>query len=164
MIWACAVWSEPWTELEQHLEFLRLKGGFTGSSESTLVQKPICWKSHVTAQLCCGSAFIYVPILGVKAETLSRLCDCTGFSEQNLLPWMHGWKVFRIIPQFRILRLTFQRKSASKCWIWQILCASLIYFRLIYDNWSFKHENCKSCIVCNFWSSNFRNKVSIFQE
>ena len=22
----------------------------------------------------------------------------------------------------------------------------------------------QSCIVCNFWSSNFRNKVSIFQE
>ena len=24
-------------------------------------------------------------------------------------------KVFRIVPEFRILRLTFQRKSASKC-------------------------------------------------
>ena len=26
-----------------------------------------------------------------------------------------GVKVFRIIPEFRILRLTFHRKSASKC-------------------------------------------------
>ena len=34
---------------EQHLEFLRLKGGCTGSSESTLVKIPHCWKSHVTA-------------------------------------------------------------------------------------------------------------------
>ena len=36
---------------EHHLEFLSLKGGCTGSSESTLVKIPHCWKSHVTAQL-----------------------------------------------------------------------------------------------------------------
>ena len=34
---------------DYHLEFLSLKGGFTGSSESTLVKIPHCWKSHVTA-------------------------------------------------------------------------------------------------------------------
>ena len=34
---------------EHHLEFLRLKGGYTGSSESTHVKMPHCWKSHVTA-------------------------------------------------------------------------------------------------------------------
>ena len=36
---------------EQHLQFLSLKGGCTGSSESTLVKVPHCWKSHVPAQL-----------------------------------------------------------------------------------------------------------------
>ena len=35
---------------EHHLEFLSLKGGCTGSSESTLFKMPHCWKSHVTAQ------------------------------------------------------------------------------------------------------------------
>ena len=34
---------------EHHLEILSLKGGCTGSSESTLVEMPHCWKSHVTA-------------------------------------------------------------------------------------------------------------------
>ena len=34
---------------EQYFEFLSLKGGCTGSSESTLVKMPHCWKSHVTA-------------------------------------------------------------------------------------------------------------------
>ena len=34
-----------------HLAFLRLKGGCTGWSESTLVKMPHCRKSHVTAQL-----------------------------------------------------------------------------------------------------------------
>ena len=32
---------------EHHLEFLSLKGGSIGSSESTLVKIPHCWKSHV---------------------------------------------------------------------------------------------------------------------
>ena len=36
---------------EHHLEFLSLKGGCRGSSESTLVKIPHCWKSHVMAQL-----------------------------------------------------------------------------------------------------------------
>ena len=35
---------------EQHLEFLSLKGDCTCSSESTHVEMPHCWKSHVTAQ------------------------------------------------------------------------------------------------------------------
>ena len=37
---------------EHHLEFLSLKGGCTGSFESTLVKMPHCWKYHVAAQLC----------------------------------------------------------------------------------------------------------------
>ena len=35
---------------EHYLEFLSLKGGYTGSSESTLVKMPHCWKSCVVAQ------------------------------------------------------------------------------------------------------------------
>ena len=36
---------------EHHLEFLSLKEGCTGSSESTHVEIPHCWKSHVAAQI-----------------------------------------------------------------------------------------------------------------
>ena len=36
---------------EHHLEFLSLKGGCTGSSESTLVKMPHCWKSRFAVQL-----------------------------------------------------------------------------------------------------------------
>ena len=35
---------------EHHLEFLSLKGGCKGSSESTLVKMSNCWKSHAAAQ------------------------------------------------------------------------------------------------------------------
>ena len=36
---------------EHHLEFLSLKGGYTGSSESTLVKMPHCWKSRFMARM-----------------------------------------------------------------------------------------------------------------
>ena len=36
---------------EQHFEFLSLKMGCRGSSESTCVKMPHCWKSHELAQL-----------------------------------------------------------------------------------------------------------------
>ena len=34
---------------EHHLEFLSVKGGYRGSSESTLVKMSNCWKSHAAA-------------------------------------------------------------------------------------------------------------------
>ena len=46
---------------DQYLEFLSLKEGFTGSSESTLFNMPYCWKSHATAQ------FIRVACIYVQA-------------------------------------------------------------------------------------------------
>ena len=36
---------------EHHLEFLSLKEGCRGSSESTHVKMSNCWKSHATAHL-----------------------------------------------------------------------------------------------------------------
>ena len=36
---------------EHHLEFLSLTGGCTGSSESTLIKMPHCWKSQVLAHI-----------------------------------------------------------------------------------------------------------------
>ena len=43
---------------EHHLEFLSLKGGCRGSSESTLVKMSHCWKSHATAQISCNMAVV----------------------------------------------------------------------------------------------------------
>ena len=48
-------------------------------------------------------------------------------------------KVFRINPKFRILRLTFLGKSASKCWIREIILAPLVGFQIIKTQ-SFKLE------------------------
>ena len=37
---------------EHHLEFLSLKGGYRGSSESTHDKMPHFWKSHALAHTC----------------------------------------------------------------------------------------------------------------
>ena len=42
---------------EQNLEIQSLKRGYTGSSETTFVKLPHCWKSHITAHF-----MIYVRI------------------------------------------------------------------------------------------------------
>ena len=60
---------------EHHImEFLSLKGGCTGSYESTLVKIPHCWKSHVTAHLSnCHRDEIVNYIIFVMHLTLTRL-------------------------------------------------------------------------------------------
>ena len=60
---------------EHHLEFLSLKGGCTGSSESTLVKMPHCWKSHVVAYLLNKTLF---PI--AKNNVFDHKCH---FSDQQ---------------------------------------------------------------------------------
>ena len=55
---------------EHHLAFLSLKGGCTGSSESTLVKMSNCWKSRAGAQL-------------LKMNTSTNL-------QQNAAKMMHG--------------------------------------------------------------------------
>ena len=53
---------------EHHLEFLSLKGGCRGSSESTHVKIPHCWKSHTLAQLLCGG---FPPLIVYPSWTLN---------------------------------------------------------------------------------------------
>ena len=54
-----------------NLEFLSLKGGCTGSSESTLVKIPHCWKALVTAHIYLAKA--YIPV--VSRLKLYKFCD-----------------------------------------------------------------------------------------
>ena len=64
---------------EHHLEFLSLKGGCTGSSESTLVKMSNCLKSHATAQIYCQTTATWLPN-GKRLQ--KQLC---GFKRHTLL-------------------------------------------------------------------------------
>ena len=60
---------------EHHLEFLSLKGGCRGSSESTLVKMSNSWKSHATAQLLVVKTFINFSF----QELMVQVCHFTYF-------------------------------------------------------------------------------------
>ena len=57
---------------EHHLKFLILKGGYTGSSESTLVKMSNCWKSHAAAKLILLAIYIYINIKYDQEMTQSQ--------------------------------------------------------------------------------------------
>ena len=60
---------------DHHSEFLSLKGDCTGSSESTLVKMPHCWKSHVTAY--CVLAFAWLSVFCFfSLGCCGLVCDC----------------------------------------------------------------------------------------
>ena len=73
---------------EHHLEFLSLKGGCTGSSESTLVKISNCWKSHVAAQLSF-SPFFMVMFLTLNLWGIFFL-NCIISWSDSLFCNMHG--------------------------------------------------------------------------
>ena len=57
--------------IEHHLEFLSLKRGCRGSSESTLVKITHCWKSHAMA---------HISLLFNKACERKKLAMCHWFN------------------------------------------------------------------------------------
>ena len=61
---------------EHHFDFLSLKGGYRGSSESTLVKMSNCWKSHALAHIISGVK-LAVHLLRhlVKQQTMSLLAE-----------------------------------------------------------------------------------------
>ena len=75
--------------IEQHLEFLSLKRGCTGSSESTLIKMPHCWKSHVAAQICsmlsvCSLQLSCI-VLFISHATLDFAIQCTCTNHPTVL-------------------------------------------------------------------------------
>ena len=66
---------------EHQLEFLSLKGGCIGWSESTLVKMPHCWKSHVTAHIFLLQAVYVMPSSSARCSQLPRAVDKVPFYE-----------------------------------------------------------------------------------
>ena len=60
---------------EQHLEFLSFTGGCTGSSESTLLKMPHCWKSHSAAQL-----YYDVPMKSIE-QCIRHVITCSAIAQ-----------------------------------------------------------------------------------
>ena len=77
------------------LEFLSLKGGCTGSSESTLVKMPHCWKLHVMAHFI---NFLCLSI-GVRAAEIIEIVDRHNFHRSNVAPTNNKQMANRLGPR-----------------------------------------------------------------
>ena len=64
---------------EHHLEFLSLKGGCSGSSESTLVKMSNCWKTPAAAQMIIVQIYIYAFGFMMNISLLPICAFCTMY-------------------------------------------------------------------------------------
>ena len=87
---------------EHHLEFLRLKGGCTDSSESIHVKMPRCWKSHCytamfllqihTMKIAIFSAVAVLAVVGIAfAQDFNNFNNDDGFNNFNNDDGDDGW-------------------------------------------------------------------------
>ena len=60
---------------EHHLEFLSLKEGCRGSSESTLVKMSNCWKSHDTVHIIEFNVSVRLKFFGFIDDPLFQNCE-----------------------------------------------------------------------------------------
>ena len=82
---------------EPHSEFLGLKGGCAGSSESTLVKIPHCWKSHVRAKMLYKcSSYCYCNIYGFTVW----MKNCRYWSAGFILTFTVFQKMYKILKSF----------------------------------------------------------------
>ena len=86
---------------EHHVVFLSLRRGCTGSSESTHVKMPHCWKSHVTAHFtnkCVPISKALDTLIKCIADTGEVLYTCvspSGFRPhvQAAILWTNSFKI-----------------------------------------------------------------------
>ena len=71
---------------EHHLEFHSLKGGCTGLSESTLVKMPLCWKSHVAADMPKSTQFLHGLTQMLTIKHIDHQLMMNGIKCQKI-PW-----------------------------------------------------------------------------
>ena len=70
---------------EHHLEFLSLKGGYTCSSESTLVKMSNCWQNHALAHIFLLFYYLYVSVA----------TSVTSLKKYHLVTYLSLWNAIR---------------------------------------------------------------------
>ena len=70
---------------EHHLEFLSLKGGRRGSSESTHVKMSNCWKSHALAHIVVVQTATFYDYQNIMQLILFNQCYSTKLTFRKVL-------------------------------------------------------------------------------
>ena len=79
---------------EHHLECLSLKGGCRGSSESTHVKIPHCWKSHALAHIS------FEPVIEISNNMVcatSKASDQPAHTRSLIRAFANRWNILRLL-------------------------------------------------------------------
>ena len=74
---------------EHHLEFLSLKRGYRGSSESTLVKMSNCWKSHALAQFYFQDGIVPIPPKTMFQTYVNSYPGMFNCDDSSILQFVH---------------------------------------------------------------------------
>ena len=74
---------------EHHLEFLSLKRGCTGSSKSTLVKMPHCWKSHVAAHFTLHPHELLLSFFSSLGKSVIKINFLILSIKSKHMVWVH---------------------------------------------------------------------------
>ena len=94
---------------EHYLVFLSLKGGCTCSSETILLKKPHCWKSHAAA---------YLLLLQVSE---CWVCVDSGFVLSSLAINLQKKSMLRLLQLYCVLSLLMFLPQGAKGW--SVICS-----------------------------------------
>ena len=145
---------------EHRLEFLSLKGGCTGWSESTRVKMPHCWKSQVTAQLrACTFACNWQHPSWISGRKEN---DCRNYFMINLKKkwdrtWIKlatpGYAVRHLSAAKQVTNCSMRPDAPSLChsnsWPWP--CINQIIWRYLYTMYMTLFV-CFNCLPQQFFS------------
>ena len=106
---------------EHYSEFLSLKGGCRGSSESTHVKMPHCWKSH-------AQAHIIFSLLQLQVEVYLTLVHIHYSRQED--PWevINYCFIGKLSGVIHLIRLAHHWDEESVSWqsIFSLLAATLV--------------------------------------
>ena len=105
---------------KQQLEFQNLKGGCTGSSESTLVKMPHCWKSRVAAHMWNVLYLLIIDKCTAREEPSVLALAQNGHSNQ------HGSSILRFLDR----KTSSSRDNGEKTEQRKCLFVLLLYIAL----------------------------------
>ena len=109
---------------EHHLEFLSIKEGCRGSSESTLVKMPHCWKSHVLAHI------LRAGIVPVSPGLYMGLSVCTSVIRSVFLILIWKVSVNNVSPLMTIVASTKNLPSLAGTMKLSHILQSVMYTRI----------------------------------
>ena len=140
---------------EHHLEFLSLKEGCTGSSETTctLVKMPHCWKSHVAAHMLTIE-MLHVNRIKQERRVVHKIFSRARVNRISIRLLAHRIRISEILPWVRKSILSYPC-YLTQAFMWGLNTLVVLELRHMVVKWRHSHLG----VLRNFWELFLKNKM-----